>query len=453
MCNEKEIPIVFAADNNYIIPLIVTIRSLLKYTNRNTKYSITILVDKLFNEDEFWHISNLREVNCVSFIKIDETQLSHAQINNEGLSIFTYCRLLIPELLPHIDRCLYLDTDIIVLDDLSEIYSTNIENAYIAGVKDYAIQNLLKKKVWDITPLEIDDESQYVNAGVLLLNLKKIREDKIDQLLLINVGKKWRLEDQDILNKCCYGKICFLELRYNIFYRFYKNVTYFEQGFYSKRELQEAEKYPAIIHYTGSKMKPWKNTRTRAAKLWWNVAKEVLPINTINELKKNAQIFEEGLRWNNIITQCCGKKVVIFGFSAIGCKVLGWLKNSNIEISYFCDNDINKRGTIFENVEVRMLEDILDKKDDYTFLIVSQNAAGEIRKQLLDKGIKDIITYYDKGEYYYMALDNEYYDEEIIEIQEKEKVREKEFTKELLDKFWMSEWVYKEKIARKGGVL
>lgn len=441
---EKEIiPVVLTADNNYIIPLAVTVMSLLRNADKNTEYSIYVFVDELFDETEFFRIINVNNNAAFSFIRIKKNLLENAYIYNVGLSIFTYCRLLIPQLLPEIEKCIYLDTDIVVLEDLSSVYATNMEEYYIAGVKDYGIQKRLGKNPDELAKLGLASETQYINAGVLFLNLKKIREDKIDELFIENIGKKWRFEDQDILNKCCYGKICFLELKYNIFYRYYKNVGTFEKDFYSAKELEEAENNPAIIHYTGSKMKPWKNTRIHAAKLWWDVAEEVLPEEKKNKLKENVNLFEKEIEWRYIVEQCRGKKIIIFGFSVIGRKVSGWLKNSAIDVCYFCDNDKTKEGTLYENIEVRALDELIAKGKDYTFLIVSQNAAGEIRKQLLEKGMKDIVTYYDKGEYYYMALDSEFYEEEIAEIEEKENIRKELFTREIEEKYWMDRWIYR----------
>ncbi len=439
---KETIPVVLAADNNYIIPLVVTIKSVLRSAKPNTEYSITILVDESFDEKNFLRIIDADNKSVFSFVNVDKKLLNQAFINNEGLSVFTYGRLLIPQLLPEIEKCIYLDTDIVVLEDLSSMYKINMEEYYIAGVKDYAIQNLLKNRVWEIENLEIPNERQYVNAGILVLNLKKIREEKIDLLFLDNIGKKWRLEDQDILNKCCYGKITFLELKYNLFYRYYKNVQFFEDGFYSNQELEEAEKNPAIIHYTGSKMKPWKNTRIRASKLWWEVAETVLSGEKIQEQRRNVALFETNIKWEYILNQCKGKKIVIFGFSAIGRKVYGWLKNSNIEVCFFCDNDRTKEGTIYENIEVRALASLTNEEETYTFLIVSQNAASAIRKQLSERNIHNAVTYYDKGEYYYMALDNKYYEEEMVEIEKKENLKREFFTKGLEEKFWMDRWIY-----------
>lgn len=443
MNRQKIIPVVLAADNNYIFPLAVTIMSLLKNKDKNTKYNIYVIVDELFDENNFFQIISKNVVANISFIKTEKNILKRACLYNEGLSVFTYCRLLISRLLPQIEKCIYIDTDLVVLDDLKKLYAKDIENNYIAGVKDYAVQNLFKKGQWEVKNLDIPNEKQYINAGVLLLNLKKIREDNIDILFIENIGKNWRLEDQDILNKCCYGKIEFLDLKYNIFYRYYKNIGEFKEGFYSKSELEEAEKNPVIIHYTGSKMKPWKNTRIRASKLWWEIVNEFFSEKEIYNLKEEVLRFERNLQWSYIIEKCFGKNLVIFGFSAIGLKVFQWLQNSGINIYCFCDNDKTKLEIKFHNIYVKSLNELKNHIDEYTFLIVSQNASTEIRRQLIEAGVKEIVTYYDKGLYYYMALDSEFFEEEIAEIEAKENIKRENFTKEIEEKFWMDKWIYK----------
>lgn len=103
-----------------------------------------------------------------------------ANQTHEHVMYPTYYRLLIADLVPLCEKCIYLDSDTLVLKDLSEFYNQNIEAYYLAGVKAAGYQiNALQNQI----RLQLDDVSHYTNAGVLLMNLKK--SDKI--ILLRNL--------------------------------------------------------------------------------------------------------------------------------------------------------------------------------------------------------------------------------------------------------------------------
>ena len=108
------------------------------------------------------------------------------------------------------DKILYLDTDAIVLQDISELWNTDITNYYVAGVIDKGLYNCL-----DYLDLNgIPDDS--INSGVMLMNLAKIRKGKIDDLFIKEINKKkYRYPDQDVINKVCKDKILFISNEYN----------------------------------------------------------------------------------------------------------------------------------------------------------------------------------------------------------------------------------------------
>ena len=103
------------------------------------------------------------------------------------INLTTYYRLLIGEYLPkEIEKCIYLDVDICVLKDLSELFLIEMKNNYIAGV--VAAGYYFNEKE-NCERLNLPSMRQYVNAGMLVMNLKQIRKDNMT-LKFLELSKK-----------------------------------------------------------------------------------------------------------------------------------------------------------------------------------------------------------------------------------------------------------------------
>lgn len=136
----RQIPILLATDNNYKYALIALI-SISKHASPNTFYNIYFLVDKEFKKESENHIRECVKNECkackVEFIEVSDI-FENIQMRITRITRPTYYRLLASELLNE-DKCIYLDTDVVVLTDLCELYNTDIEDYYIGGVKAHHI--------------------------------------------------------------------------------------------------------------------------------------------------------------------------------------------------------------------------------------------------------------------------------------------------------------------------
>ena len=189
-----------------------------------------------------------------------------------------YYRLLIGEILKNYHKVIYLDCDLIVLTDLSELYYTDLTNKYAAAVKDYLIANIfIKGKEFvkymnDV--LEIKDVGLYFNSGVIVHNLDLMREKRIqNQLLEVAAINNKYFHDQNVLNSVFYNNIVYLDGSYNVNYHllFDKHKDLFPQEIWGKylKELNN----PKILHYTSSQ-KPWRDPSLPNAHLWWHYARQ-----------------------------------------------------------------------------------------------------------------------------------------------------------------------------------
>lgn len=173
-----------------------------------------------------------------------------------------YFRFMLLKLLPKtVDKIIYCDADTTFHDNLLKLWDLDIKDNLIAAVSDADQNNRLLPKM-----------GNYINSGVLLMNIKELRKKNMYKDWL-NLSKQscFAYPDQDILNKTCDGKILYLPMRYNYMPggggRFERPI---EQGIYSRAEYIEAVKNPAIIHYI--LRQPWKNRENIVGDLWWKYA-------------------------------------------------------------------------------------------------------------------------------------------------------------------------------------
>jgi len=250
------IPIVFICDDHYATPTGVAITSLLCNKNENTRYEITVLGRQLSQE-------NIRLLSSLSpdvhVLACDERKSAPYANTHVYVSEAALLKFDIPQLLPQWDKILYLDSDVLILDDLTKLYSTDLTEHYAAAVKD-----LLGAHFGFHTRTGL---SAYFNSGIMLLNTKKMREEKISEKLFENkANDPWKLlMDQDTFNVTFAENVVWLPPRYNLMYgnnaasgwsisqmaEFY-DVT--------PKQMIDTMQNPVIQHLS-SQLKPWDSPR------------------------------------------------------------------------------------------------------------------------------------------------------------------------------------------------
>lgn len=250
------IDIVCCIDNNYTEYCGVTLSSIFTYTP-DERFCIHIICNGEIEKTKKEKLSNYvkRHGSELLFYKIlPETIEKFPMKETDHLSFATYLRLFMSELLPdNIDKVLYLDCDIIVIDSLKSLWETNIDDVAVAAVEDAAIFDAESFK-----RLNYPKEYSYFNAGVLLVNLKKWREHNFSNMFREYIAKypeRIVFHDQDVLNSLLYKDKKFLNLRWNLIDVFLLKSPLLHP--YRKQEWEAAIKNPGIIHFTGA-LKPWK---------------------------------------------------------------------------------------------------------------------------------------------------------------------------------------------------
>ena len=232
------INICFASDDNYAMPTGTAIASILKNAAKEDELSIYIIESGISqqNKDKILALKSIKDCN-IQFVPASNCDFSqYAKVMTcPHITIPTYYRLKVASLFPQLDKILYLDGDLIVRRSLKDLYNEDITGYVCAGVE--AIKDEKGKDVYD---------KLYVNAGVILFNLKKMREENTEEVLANYAAEninEIKYGDQDIINFALEGKIKTIDSKYNI-----QTCNCYYISDYSLDYT--------IIHYIGS-TKPW----------------------------------------------------------------------------------------------------------------------------------------------------------------------------------------------------
>lgn len=240
-------------DSGYIYPLCCMLRSLVK---NNAGECINLYVaHSSLNKQDFKqiHIALGNSDSEVYPIKLDDSLFENAPTKSR-ITKETYYRIFAPLYLPKsVDRILYIDPDTIILNSLHFFYSADFGDNLIIGAKHFdGIMDM-----WNKSRLGIHKSEHYINAGIMLMNIRKMR-DFVTQELIFSCIKRnsYRLflADQDAINILFDGRIgTFSEYMINLdercFKRLAKKITY-------AQAMEHVEQNTMIVHYNG-KEKPW----------------------------------------------------------------------------------------------------------------------------------------------------------------------------------------------------
>lgn len=271
----KEIPVFFAADDNYVPFLAVSIKSMLDNASKYYFYNIYILTEGISKENQKrlkeyeTQNSKIHFVELSSYIMKIKDRLASTLRDYYTESIFY--RLFIAALHPELKKAIYLDCDIVVLGDISKLYNTKLGTNILGAVTDDVISGNPDFRIYASEAIGVD-YTKYFNSGVLLMNLDEYRKQKIQErfvYLLIKYNFETAAPDQDYLNVLCKNKVLYLDKGWD------KMST--DENFDGKLNL---------IHYNNFR-KPWYYDDVPYEKYFWEYAKKTSFYEDILKIKAN----------------------------------------------------------------------------------------------------------------------------------------------------------------------
>lgn len=279
------VPVVFAADDNYVPQLTTTVYSAMKNADPSYFYDVVVLQRNIAWDkqerlrDFFKQFPNM----SLRFTNVERELSGHdLSTNNAHISIETYYRFLIQKLLPFYDKVLYLDSDIVINGDIAKLYNTDLQGKLLGAIRDIDfLANLNvkhgKRMGYAKNVLKMKNPYDYFQAGVLVLNTKAMRERyTIRQWLTYASNPAFIYNDQDVLNAHCEGEVLYLPWEWNVVHDCGGRVgNLFVQA---PNDIYDAymrsRNNPQIIHYAGFQ-KPWTDPDCDFASIYWRYAREI----------------------------------------------------------------------------------------------------------------------------------------------------------------------------------
>jgi len=310
--------IAYAPDDKYINQTIVSMVSAIE-NNKEHEIEFIIAFSKLSDEN----INKLKSIqNCkLRLLEVDEAIFKSLPLAH-WITVQTWFRIKLPDFCPDLDRILYLDCDTLILGDLQELFLTNIENKYLAGVKD----------VWNVNKhiKRLSMKSNvYINAGMLLYNAKYCREEKFFDKIIDFVSHNPKIidySDQDGINKIADGNIIIVHPKFDFMDTWWRGGYYEHEG-QEEIDYLEAKENPVIAHLTG--LKPaFKGCGNKFKDKWWEYAKLTAVYPELKEDYEKSKIPTEPLKDKifSIKNKYKGKtKTKIL--TMLGCKIVLSKKN------------------------------------------------------------------------------------------------------------------------------
>ena len=282
--DNNSVNVVYATNDNYAKYMTVSIKSLIEHTSDNKNYDIIILETDIKNDlknaiqsmaDDYKNIS-IRILNTEPIYNNEDTKnfFCHLYYSKE-----MYLRLFIPEILKDYEKAIYIDCDTIIQSDVAELFDEDITNFDIAAAKEFnsvpKTNDYPKVNYYFNSVLKIKDMNNYINSGVLVMNLPRLRNVNLPKKAfeLLDRHKELLYPDQDLLNVICEGNIKIIHNDWNFIFAITPALLNNNKFIDLATEWKHGLANPKLIHYI-TDVKPWDNPEMPYGDIWWKYAKK-----------------------------------------------------------------------------------------------------------------------------------------------------------------------------------
>ena len=257
--------IAYAPDDKYTNQTVVSMVSAIE-NNKNHELEFIIMYSSL-SEKSVQKFKSIEASNVkIRFLEMNESLFSDLTLSH-WVTVQAWFRIALANMCKDLDKILYLDCDTLILGDLTELFETNLDGKFLAGVKD----------VWGVSKYvkRLGMESNvYVNSGMLLFNCDFCRKEKFfDKVIDFAQNNEKIIEfcDQDSINKVAGINKVVLHPKFNLMDTWWRNGYYEFEGEEETNYLW-AKDNPVIAHLTG--LKPaFKGCGNKFKDEWWKYAK------------------------------------------------------------------------------------------------------------------------------------------------------------------------------------
>ena len=259
---KDNINLILACDDNFAQHACIAIMSAYENCSCPARLRCFILDGGVTATKKATMQASVKQYNAkIEFIQVDSAKFSHLYASYQYTAAIYY-RLDLPNLMPKsIAKCLYVDCDILFVDDIVELWDVDLQGQAVAAIEDIGLTSSKKGFRAKQDSLGLSSTSLYFNSGVVIMDLEQWRRhDYARQAIDLAVNNDFVSHDQDVLNKLFLDKWQPLDYRWNVMppitYLYPKIVL---SGRYRQKAVL-ARKNPGIIHFAG-RYKPWEFKR------------------------------------------------------------------------------------------------------------------------------------------------------------------------------------------------
>ena len=261
MTDKKIVPIFYACDDAFVKFTIISIRSMLENASPDRFYRFHILITDVSERSRRVAKELERENAEIIFEDVTSylTEIEKKLPLRDYYSKTTYYRLFIADMFPQYDKAIYIDSDTVILGDISELYDTDLKDNYVGAVTERVMTDIDVYGRYVEQVLGIDRYA-YFNAGLLLLNCKQFRKNDLLKKFgdLLSVYNFVVTQDEDYLNLMCKDRVLHLDRKWNT-------------EILPQFEIDPAK--VAIFHYI-MVSKPWHYPDCRFGEYFWRYAEK-----------------------------------------------------------------------------------------------------------------------------------------------------------------------------------
>ncbi len=259
----KVIPIFYACDDAFVKYTIVSLFSMKKNASKDHKYKIYVLYTDISKEmmDKTLALGDENFEICFENVSKHLKSIQKKLPLRHYYSKTTYYRLFIAEMFPEYDKAIYIDSDTIVLGDISKLYDTNINGYWLGACHEQAMEQVDVYGTYAEKVVSVS-RHEFFNAGIMLINCREFRENKVLDKFIHYLGVYDFIvtQDEDYLNLVCKGNVFWLDQKWN---------TELIESFEYDYDVNNAY----LLHYIMVN-KPWHYHKCRCADVFWEYAKD-----------------------------------------------------------------------------------------------------------------------------------------------------------------------------------
>lgn len=282
---KNSIPVVIAADNNYVPYVTVMLRSMITNADKQYNYDVVVLNSNisLYSQDKIQQEFSAEQNMTVRFYNVSDMLSDRSLFVHRHFTIEIYYRLLMQDIMEAYDKVIYLDSDMVVLDDISKLYNLDIGDSYVAAVADVDFAGCYNgvdpdRKDYFAKKLKMDSPYHYFNSGVLVMNLDQFRKHFTSKEIFdMAESKEWLFPDQDVLNVLCENHVYYLDSSWNVMMNWKGShscrlETARKAPYYMYQDYLKSRKNVKIAHFAGFQ-KPWNIPDCDFADHFWKYAR------------------------------------------------------------------------------------------------------------------------------------------------------------------------------------